>query len=508
MNRKYLAIGVVILLLLMIIAVALMANIKESTKAEIEIEESYMPPTNYACSEGPVDNNEPSVAVNPNDPNNIVAAANDYNAPRLGPGDSWVGYYTSHDGGKTWTTGFVPGYPGDSQTSELTGFRGAGDPVLDTNSEGDFYLAGIAFKRTLNPVNPIGFGWNPARANGIFVAKSNNGGDSFDQVSVVISALQSFASFHDKEWMAVDKNNGNVYICWSWFIALGMSQLLFSRSTDGGVSWSDYQIITEAPGERAIQGSAMVVDNNGVVHITWIDFDSEQLRYASSSDGGVSFSSPKSIGPVKEIDRYLSSNNYRTPTLTMLAVDNSESAYEGSLYCTWADISNGDPDILMVYSHDNGGTWSEPIRVNNDPVGNGLDQFFSAVAVSDEGFVHLVFYDKRNDENNTWIETYWAMSMDGGNNFTINLPISDEKFNGNYARDPPDGDREDFIGDYIGVVASNNSIHAVWCDTREGTEDTGDSEIYYVGVEYMKVLEDLDIEPVIEPEEEAEEEGE
>ncbi len=498
MNKKYLAIGIVLLLILLILAVALMSNVEDMTEREHEIEKYVFPPKNYPASSGPIDNNEPTVAVNPLDPNNIVVAANDYNAPRLGPGDSWVGFYTSHDGGKTWSTGFVPGYPGDPQTSELTGFRGAGDPVLASNGQGDFYLSGIAFKRSINPVNQIGFGYNVGRADCIFVAKSTNGGDSFDQVVVVATALQSWASFHDKEWLAVDPNNGNVYVCWSWFTALMASQLVFSRSTDGGVTWSDYQIITEFPGENSIQGSAIVVDNDGNIHVTWMNYNYAEVRYAQSTDEGQSFSNPISIAPFDDIET-LENTNYRTPTMTMLAVDNSDNIWEGSLYCTWADDSLGDADIMMVYSHDNGATWGSTIRVNNDKIGNGKDQFFSAVAVSEEGYVHLIFYDRRNDTENTWIETYWAMSSDGGDNFTINLPISDASFNGDYSRAPGSAD---FIGDYIGVVAANHSIHAVWCDTREGSEEVGDSEIYYVCVEYNKVLENLGIEPEEELEQE------
>ena len=43
---------------------------------------------------------ETTVVVNPNDPDNVVAGANDYTTPS---GDSWCGAYWSRDGGKTWT---------------------------------------------------------------------------------------------------------------------------------------------------------------------------------------------------------------------------------------------------------------------------------------------------------------------------------------------------------------------------------------------------------------------
>jgi hypothetical protein len=171
-------------------------------------------------------------------------------------------------------------------------------------------------------------------------------------------------------------------------------------------------------------------------------------------------------------------------------VDTSDTNLSGSLYVTWADISHGDSDVFLAYSNDNGNSWTGPVRVNNDTEGNGIDQFFPAVAVSADGIVHVTFYDRRNDANNTLLEYWWAMSFDGGQTFPVNLQISDATFNGDYSRN---GDN-DFIGDYTGVVATNESVAAVWCDTREGSEDDADSEIYFVNVAYLEVLEHLEIE--------------
>ena len=66
--------------------------------------------------------------------------------------------------------------------------------------------------------------------------------------------------------------------------------------------------------------------------------------------------------------------------------------------------------------------------------------------------------------------------------------MSDTSFNGDYSRDPG---RTKFIGDYTGVVANNETVGAVWCDTREGSESDGDTEIYYAGIPYLEVLENL-----------------
>ena len=99
----------------------------------------------------PQANNEPSIAVNPTDPLNIVAASNDYGSPR---GDAWCGFYATFDGGETWERGLIPG--ADGQRGEtLWNFAGGGDPVLAFGPNGDCYLAGIVFLRVISRWNTI-----------------------------------------------------------------------------------------------------------------------------------------------------------------------------------------------------------------------------------------------------------------------------------------------------------------------------------------------------------------
>ena len=440
-----------------------------------------IPPDNVAVTTKPAGNNEPTICISPVDHNTLVAGSNDYNTPNS---DAWCGYYTTHDRGRSWTEKLIGGYPG-GPVNTLTGFKGGGDPVIVADPAGNFYYAGIAFKRAVNPFNPIGFGITAGIANCVFVAKSSNNGDSFDQVVMVWAALESLVRFNDKEWIGVDPVNGNVYLVWAIFTLMSTARLMFSRSIDGGGSWSRPLTITEtSAGELNIQGAAIVVDNSSTVHVTWIDYGSSNIRYARSTDGGQSFSTPVNVAPVRPIPTPLPNCNFRTPDMTALAVDLSETATGGSLYVTWADYGNGDADTILSSSHDGGATWSEPVRVNNDTVGNGADQFFPAVAVSAEGWVHVGFYDRRMDPNNTLLEYWWAMSFDGGGSFPVNVPMSNASFDGGWSR----SGTNDFIGDYTTIVADNETVAAVWCDTREGSDASPDSEIYAAIVPYLRLL--------------------
>lgn len=442
-----------------------------------------IPPRNVAIATGPNDNNEPSIAISPVDHDTMVAGSNDYNTPNT---DAWCGFYTTHDRGKTWKQSLIGGYP-RGPVNALTGFRGGGDPVIVADSAGSFYYAGIAFKRSVNPLNPIGFGITVGLANCVFVAKSTNGGNSFDQVVIVWAALESLVRFDDKEWIAVDPVNGNVYLVWVIFTAMAVARLMFSKSTDGGQSWTLPMTISETrSGEISLQGAAIVVDNSSVVHVTWIDYSTNNIRYTRSTDMGDSFPTPVNVAPIKPIPDPLPHCSYRTPDMTALAVDMSEGNTSGSLYVTWADYGSGDADVLLSYSHDGGASWSDPVRVNNDTEGNGKDQFFPTVAVSAEGWVHAGFYDRRMDPNDTMLEYWWAMSFDGGQSFPVNIPMSNVSFDGAWSRTGAN----DFIGDYTTIVANNETVAAVWCDMRDGSESAGQSNIYGAIVPYKELLRD------------------
>lgn len=431
---------------------------------------------NYGVATVPESNNEPHIAVNPTNPDNIVAGGNDYGTPN---GDSWCGYYWSDDGGVNWTRGLIPGYP-LGPPSVLTGYEGAGDPVIAFDSNGNCYYAGIAFKRINMPLRGIG------RQSAIFVAKSTDGGKTWPQVSTVFQAI-SRASFHDKEWIAVDPDTGYVYVVWAVFTAYTPSNMFFSRSTDGGQSWSRPIVVSEyTAAEFNVQGAGITVDSKGTIHVIWIDFKepNQKMRYSYSTDKGSTFSEAVDIAPVNDIDREGLSGTtaYRTPTLPAIAADNSGTDTDGYLYVTWSDDSNGDADAFLVMSKDYGKSWGKVIRVNDDEVGNGKDQFFSTVCVSPQGYAQFIFYDRREDPANTLLNVYFAISVDGGETF-YNMNITNTQFNGNYSRGP-------FMGDYLGIASSETYCHAIWADTRNADENNVNADLYSARIEIAE-MEDM-----------------
>ena len=419
----------------------------------------------------PQNTNEVSSTINPKNVLNVAAGANDYSTPN---NDAWCGYYWSKDGGKTWGRGLLPGYNGDISvnglTSPLLGYSGTGDPVLTFDSKGNLYYAGIAFMRTVAP------------RSAIFVAKSTDGGETWPSSAIrIVAQGDGAAAFHDKEWLVVDPKNDYLYITWAMFSAYSASNIMFSRSTDGGNTWSIPTVISEFTAMKyQNQGTAMAVDSEGTLHISWIDFQTNKLQYVFSRDHGDSFSVPESICDVTPIPYNLNNNSYRTPTLPAMAVDPGNGKYKDSLYIAWNDYRNKDADIYMIYSRDKGATWSDPIRVNQDELKNGKDQFFPGLSVSPGGKVSIHFYDRRDDANNTLLNIYYACSSDGGQHFS-DFRLSDTSFDGNAGGGSWIGQQTGgaaFIGDYITSASCKERVYCFWTDTRNGSPDNRNSDIY------------------------------
>ncbi len=65
-------------------------------------------------------------------------------------GDAWLGVFASYDGGESWTSTLLPGYPQDPNANPLKSYHTAADPVVRCGPNGLFYYSGIAFNRDTN----------------------------------------------------------------------------------------------------------------------------------------------------------------------------------------------------------------------------------------------------------------------------------------------------------------------------------------------------------------------
>jgi hypothetical protein len=398
---------------------------------------------------------ECAVAVNPLDSSNIIIAEID--------GDFYAsnGIYASTDAGTTWTK---------AQIQENAGSSSYGDPWLSFDGNGNAYLCGLAdsgsglFLQIHKSIDK-GKHWSP---DGMIFQSDPSSPDepviSCDQVAgspfyntiyTAVVGLQSSSIFpvgiklhyrrSGSKTFSFEKNvstfqltqiphiaiglNGNVYVSY-----LGISDifnltggLYFNKSTDGGDSWSLDKLIASACYTDTVNGFPKV-----------------------------GFPSASRIGPTPRI-----------------VIDTSNGSRRGWLYVcygrpTSADCKS-DLDIFLQRSTNDGQSWSDPIRVNDDPPGSGKDQLSPALAINPDGVIAIVYYDRRDDPNNFLINTYCAISRDGGTTFE-NHRISDQSTNPLLGR----GQISLSIADYIAITATRSAVYPVWTDGRNnnGNLDT------------------------------------
>jgi hypothetical protein len=162
------------------------------------------------------------------------------------------------------------------------------------------------------------------------------------------------------------------------------SDLFYRHSSDGGLSWSIPQNLSQS--KNPISNSLHIhIDDQDVIHVVW---DEEQTsRYASSTDGGDSW-----IGPVAFY------SIAGTPRQIVSAVDG-----EGQIVIAWRTIPNeAQPEEkrLVYYqtSSDGGYSWSMPDAIPGLLARSRNDTPFDAydMAVDSAGHVHLVVVGQTN----------------------------------------------------------------------------------------------------------------
>jgi len=372
--------------------------------------------------------NEPSIAVDPHDPDRMVIGWRQFNT--VASNFRQAGWAYTSDGGATWT------FPGVIDPGV---FRS--DPVVDVNADGIFFYNSLTVAGSLYLCH---------------VFRSEDGGASW--------GTTAYAYGGDKQWQVIDTTDGvgrnNIYA--NWTRAYSICSGSFTRSYDGGVSFVDCTNVPGSPswGTLAVGPTGdLYVSGNGfvVTKSTTMKYAGQPAQWDFSRTVNLDGSMVMSAGP----------NPGGLLGQNWIAVDHSDGPTHGYVYmvCSVERDSNPDPlDVMFARSTDGGWTWSAPVRINDDP-GTSAWQWFATMSVAPNGRIDVVWADTRNDPGGYLSELYYSYSADGGVHWSPNTPLTPPF-------DPHVGwPHQNKLGDYYDMWSDDVGVSLAYAATFNNEQD-------------------------------------
>lgn len=416
--------------------------------------------------------NSPDVAVSSNstqsensiivDPGNSMTALNSNNSG--GPGGTPI--YGSNslftfDGGET--------FDGDNGGA---GGNNSGDPAACIGTDGRWYVGYI-------------------KSSGQGVAHSDDQGQTWTHVQVTPNPGQ----LADKNHLWLDRKVGspyenNLYDAWTDFGGSSDGEIVLKYSNDNGETWSNRKVISLAVNAGSHnQGVNVHTGPNGEAYAAWCIYDGwpsdeTAIGFAKSFDGGETWEpSVRIIQNIRGIRNSGVPQNMRVAAFPVMTVDISGGSNDGNIYIVWTNIgvpgvnTGSDRDIYMIKSSDGGDVWSDPIRVNQDPIGQGKAHYMPWITCDpSNGILSVVFYDNRNTNANQ--AEAWAATSNTAGETWEDFQVSDVAF----TPQPIPGLASGYFGDYLGITALNGLVYPTWTDNRAGPAMT-----------YVSIFETIDI---------------
>lgn len=479
---KWVAAGALALVLgLVVIAVAVWAGVSRSDRVQIAAG-----PNQVVNKDADVvsAHNSPTIVMSPSDAR-VLAVAGRVDRP-----DFSASVHVSRNGGQSWADAKLTLPPGQTRPFEA-------QPAFD--GQGTLYVLFSTLE---------GQGVVP---NGLWLEGSRDGGQSF---SAPVRVADRYAY---QPRFVINQTTGNVHVTWlqasaaaAQEVATSASQtpsakpapgigpppnpIIMATSRDGGATFSERAQVSD-PARQRVGAASPAIAPNGDVFVLYQDYGDDvadfqglpggvhrgtfSLVVSRSTNAGTNFSTAGvAEAGVVPSERFL----VFLPKFPSLAID----PRNGALYVAWADTRNGDLDVFVRRSGDNGKTWTGPVRVDNDKGNPAQQQYLPRIAVAPDGRVDVLFLDRDDQPNRLLTKAVLASSVDDGKTWGA-IAVSSDVFDARVGPRNEQGEiatgAEADTGTTLGLVSTANSAYAVWADSRRGTPDTGKQDLFFAPVQ-------------------------
>ncbi|MDB5282667.1 MAG: hypothetical protein JWO06_1742, partial [Bacteroidota bacterium] len=339
----------------------------------------FAQPNNIDVSGGSVFEGEPYLAVNPTNPQNMVAAWMGFalgGIPRVA-----IKTKTSFDGGNTWGNLVVHPHGGATLHSA--------DVSMAFRKDGTVFIAYIDSRQTPD----TGY---------IYVQHSSDGGNTWSAPVKVWDINEDLAKEPmDRPWLVVDNSNtanaGILYITTKpapWIAPPNRPYIKYSA--DSGQTWSTYRYVDSTGylvgNTIAAPMGTPTVTADGAVCIAYPSYLPSQSLFAQvimaksynrtiGFDYHVIYSGiPGTLDSNYKLGDHFTSNPSNPNQLALAAVINQ----------------HGDADIYVASTNDGGTNWNSYVRVNDDSISNGVGQDLVWAQYATNGDLLVTWRDRRN----------------------------------------------------------------------------------------------------------------
>jgi hypothetical protein len=418
---------------------------------------------NIAVTTNSRDQSETQIAVSPLNNNLLIGVWNDYGDTNY----SQAGYRLTTNGGTTWSGGIL------SPPSVLHHYIYGFNPSISFDRYNNAFYCYIATNQS-----------TPENGGATCVAKSADQGITWRADSIKVASTDTLNQ--DKPFIAVDNSgssfDGNIYVSWTHIVQNEISEILFARSIDHGLTYSQQTLgevdnsdtnmsmmpmmPSDTTGETVVINPfvqspmpTVAPDGSGKLYVVWFDAYPQgktgQFKIRMSTDGGNSFANATSGPSYNFVQTAIGKADIRnTPTMAVTP--------NGNVCIAYVDyISTSDKRLRVKFSQstNNGTSWTTP-SVIWEPGSGTNAQFFPSMSIDSNGKIFVAFMYSAND---TLVDAYFAAKSNSDTAFSLVRKLSNVNSNPANSR---------YTHHYMGVVATAaNKIAALWTDYRNGNAD-------------------------------------